>query len=75
MARRESADVATIDDASAVISIAHERLVIILTRSAHRLTAMDVAELAELDDDLDRLHHYLLALRPLAATAYQRGNL
>lgn len=74
MARSESADLSTIDDAIAAISVAHQRLVIVLTRSAHRLTTMDIAELAAQDDDLDRIHQYLLRLRPLASQAYQNGK-
>lgn len=74
MARPESADLGTIDDASAAISAAHERIAIVLRRSAHRLDMMDVRELAALDDDLERLHQYLLRLRPLASVAYQNGK-
>jgi hypothetical protein len=74
MARPESPELATIDDASAAISIAHERIAIVLKRSAARLTMMDVRELAGLDDDLDRIHHYLLRLREMPSLGYQNGK-
>lgn len=74
MARPESFELSTIDDGIAAISIGHEQISIVLTRSAHRLPAADIAELASLDDTLERLHWYLLWLRPFASQIYQNGN-
>lgn len=74
MARPESPELSSIDDANAALSIAHERIAIVLRRSAYRLTMMDVRELAALDDDLERLHCYLLRLRRLASRSYQNGK-
>lgn len=74
MSRPESFELSTIDDGIAAISIGHEQISIVLTRSAHRLPAADIIELANLDDVLERLHQYLLWLRPLASAAYRNGN-
>lgn len=74
MARPESADLSNIDDCIAAILAGHERIAIVLLRSAHRLIRMDIGELVALDEDLKRLQQYLLRLRPLASQSYQNGK-
>jgi hypothetical protein len=75
VARPESLELSTIDDALAAGSYIPEILARLVRRSKHHMTAQDIEDLLEIKEAWDRTKDYIGRVREVIGTEYQERRM